>query len=457
VLPFQNMSPDPLDEYFADGMTEELISTMSKIEQFEVISRTSVMQFKKNPKPIKEVSRELEAGTVLEGSVRKSGDTLRVTVQMIDAARDRHTWSESYDTEVKDAFSIQSQISKAVAEELRVRIDPGDKARLEKKPTSSTEAYTLFLKGRYNLNLRTREGFRKAIDYFTEATRKDPDFARAYAALADCYVIQENWGYIKPEEAFAKYRTYTTKALELDESLADAHVSLAAILASKEWNVREAEREILRAIQLDPNSSTAHQRYGFSILGPQGRHEEAMSELTKAARLDPLTPIVSANIGDELQRTGHHAEAEEQYRSVLKDAPRFAYAHARLGLTLLKESKYEEAIDELQKSVQLSEDDTGLLPDLIYAYWTAGRKDDAERSLEKLELKSKQEFVSSVTLAKANASVGRNDRAIEQLRRAIDERSSQLRPNMNEPQFEQLRSDPRFQSMLVKVGVKNLG
>ena len=195
------MSPDPADEYFADGMTEELIMTMSKIEQFEVISRTSIMQFKKNPKSIKEVSRELDAGTVVEGSVRKSGENLRVSVQMIDPEKDRHVWAEIYDRQLKDVFSINSEISKAVSEELKVRILPGEKARLEKRPTGSGEAYALYLKGRYHLNKRTKEGFQKAIQYFTEATKQDPNFARAYVGLSGGYGIMENWGFLSPEES----------------------------------------------------------------------------------------------------------------------------------------------------------------------------------------------------------------------------------------------------------------
>ena len=448
------MSPDPADEYFADGMTEELIMTMSKIEQFEVISRTSIMQFKKNPKSIKDVSRELDAGTVLEGSIRKSGNSLRVTVQMIDPAKDRHVWAESYDRPLKDVFSIQSEISRAVADELKIRLLPGETAKLEMQPTGSTEAYTLYLKARYYLNERTREGCNKAVKYLTEATMKDPSFARAYVGLAHAYGILEIWGYVKPEEAFARITANVAKALEIDSSLGEAHVELASILVSREWKIEEAEREMRYAIQLDQNSSVAHQRLGFSILGPQGRHEEALSELREAARLDPLSPIIASNVGDEYLRAEEYADAEKEYKRVIEAAPRFAYAHSRLGLALLKESRPEEGVSQIQKARDLSENNPSIVADLVYALWTVGRRNEAEKLLSDLETRSEREYISNVTFAMAYAGMDRRDRAIEMLQKAVAERSNQVRANVHEPHFDRLRSDPRFQKILETVGIR---
>lgn len=427
--------------------------TMSKIEKFEVISRTSIMQFKKNPKSIKDVSRELDAGTVLEGSVRKSGNSLRVTVQMIDPEKDRHVWAESYDRPLKDVFSIQSEISRAVAEELKIRLLPGEKARLEKQPTGSTEAYTLYLKGRYYLNERTREGFNKAVQYFAEATVKDPSFARAYVGLAHAYGLLENWGYMKTEDAFARITSNVAKALEIDSSLGEAHVELSSLLASREWKIEEAERELRYAIRLDPNSSIAHQRLGFSILSPQGRHEEALSELREAARLDPLSFMIASNIGDAYCLAGKYADAENEYRRVTETAPRFAYAHSRLGLTLLKESRYEEGVSQIQKARDLAEDNPSIVADLVYALWTVGRRDKAEKLLSELETRSQREYISNVTFAMAYAGVDRKDRAIEMLEKAVAERSNQVRANVHEPHFDRLRSDPRFQNILKTIGI----
>lgn len=451
VMPFVNMSPDPNDEYFADGMTEELISTMSKLGRFEVISRTSVMQFKKNPKPIKEVSRELDAGTILEGSIRKSGSKLRVTVQMIDAARDRHLWVEEYDRELKDVFSIQSEISEAVAEELKIRILPAEKTRLERKPTEDPEAYNLYLKGRFFWNERTRDGLEKAFSYFTEATKRDPSFGRAYAGLADCLMVQEVWGFIKPSEG-GKRSIYVKKALELDESLAEAHVSLANVLGAKEWDMVGAERELRRAIELDPNYANAHHFYGFGILGPLGRLEESIEQLKLAEKLDPLSPIISCNVGDMLAQSGRLSEAEIQYRRVLESYPNFSYAHSRLGILLSKQLRHDEAISEIEKSIGLLGRLANSASDLIFAYRMAGRVDDMEKLLAKVEDAAQREYVSNVELAMAYGASGRSGKAMDFLERAAAEKSSQLRINLIEPHFDQLHRDPRFQKLLKEVG-----
>jgi TolB-like protein/Flp pilus assembly protein TadD len=453
VMPFVNMSPDPGDEYFADGMTEELISTMSKVGQFEVISRTSVMQFKKNPKPIREVSRELDAGTILEGSVRKSGSMLRVTVQMIDAARDRHLWAENYDRELKDAFSIQSEISKAVAEELKVRIFPNEKTRLEHRPTNDSEAYNLYLKGRFYWNERTRPGLEKATRYFTEATKRDPNFAHAYAGLADCLMIQEVWGFVSPRESHEKRAAYARKALELDESLAEAHVALAGILTTLDWDVEGGERELRRAIELNPNYAMAHHMYGFGILGTTGRLDESIAQLKQAEKLDPLSPVIASNLGDMLLLAGRITEAVDQYRRILDNNPDFAYAHSRLGLALSKQARHEEAIFEIEKSIDMLGRLANWAPDLILAYRVAGRKDDSEQLLAKLEQAAQREYVSNVELAMAYGASGRTEKAMEFLEKAAMERSSQLRINLTEPHFDQLHTDPRFQRLAKTIGV----
>ena len=302
--------------------------------------------------------------------------------------------------------------------------------------------------------MRTKEGFQKAIQYFTEATKQDPNFARAYVELSSGYGIMENWGLLSPEESFARMKAYTAKALELDDSLSEAHTELASILASKEWKLEQAEKEFRRAILLHPNSSDAHQRLAFIILGPLGRHQEALSALKEAARLDPLSPIIASNIGDEYQRAGEYPDAERQYRTVLENAPAFAYAHSRLGLVLLKQSRFEEAISEIRRARDLSPDSVSLQADLIHAYFTVGRRDEAEKLLAEVEHRATQEFVSNVDLAMANAAVGRNGEAFDLLEKAIAERSNQLRPNIHEPHFDRIRSDPRFQEILHTIGVK---
>jgi len=454
VLPFVSMSPDPNDEYFADGMTEELISTISKIGQLEVVSRTSVMQFKKNPKPIREVSRELDVGTVLEGSVRKAGEKLRVTVQMIDTSKDKHVWAESYDRELRDVFAIQSDIARQVADSLKVRVLPEENAMLVKKPTDSTGAYVLYLKGRYYWNERSKEGLQKAVQYFIEATKADPNYAKAYVGLADCYMIMESWGYVPPSEATPKRKLFATKALELDENLAESHMALAANLGSKEWDFEGAEREFRRAIELDPNLASAHHFLGYGILYPQRRLGESISELREAKRLDPLSPMIVANLGDNLLAAGKYQEAREQFESILEGGPNIAaYAHSRLGLLLLRQSRFGEGIIEIQKSLEQGPIDG--TADLIYAYSLASRKDDAERLLAELESKAKDAYVSNAIMALANAGAGHKERAMEFLNKAATERSNQLWVNMNEPHFDVLRSEPGFQELLKIIRAKD--
>jgi adenylate cyclase len=453
VLPFANMSSDPSDEYFADGMTEELISTMSKIEQLQVISRTSIMQFKKNPKPIPVVSGELNVGTILEGSVRKSGNKLRITVQMIDASKDRHLWSENYDRELEDVFAIQSEIAKQVSEALKLRILPAEQARLKREPTESKGAYLMYLKGRYYWNERTREGLEKAIRYLTEATKIDPDYAQAYAGLGDCYIVQENHGYLSAAEATTKLKLCANKALELDDSLAEAHVLLAVILLSKEWNFEKSEEEFKRAIMQNPSYATAHHFYSFGLLGPAGRYDEAISEMEEASRLDPLSPIISANLGDQFFIAGRYAEAESRYRNVLETWPNFEYARVRLGLVLLKQERFDEAVAMIQTAFDRL---SGLqwTSDLIYAFSLVGRKEEAKNLLSRLESKSGQEFVPNMDLALANAAAGLNERAIEFLEKAAAERSNMLWGNIPEPHFDGLRSDPRFQKLVTIISAR---
>ncbi|MFI5419326.1 MAG: adenylate/guanylate cyclase domain-containing protein [Nitrososphaerales archaeon] len=446
VLPFVNMSPDPTDEYFADGMTEELISTMSKVDQLQVISRTSIMQFKKNPKPVSEVSRELNSGTIIEGSVRKAGNRLRITVQMIDAAKDRHVWSESYDRELEDVFAIQSEIANKISDALKLRILPDEQAKLNRKPTEKKNAYLLYVKGRYYWNERSKEGIEKAIGYLTEAIKIDPNFALAYAGLGDCYIVSENHGFTSAAEATSQVKFCARKALELDDTLADAHVLLAVILVAKEWDFVRSEKEFRLAIKLNPSYATAHHFYAYGYLAPCGRYAEAISEMGEAKRLDPLSPIISANLGDMLFLARNYGEAEQEYRALLERWPNFEYARGRLGLTLMKQSRKEEAISEIQMWVEKRS--ITATPDLIYAYSFVGRNEEARELLIELESKSSQEYVPNMDLALANAAAGFNDRAIEFIEKAAAERSNMLWVNINEPHFERLRSDARFQKLL---------
>ena len=257
VLPFANISADGMDEYFADGLTEELISTMSKIHELSVISRTSAMHYKTRPKPIVEIGRELKAGTILEGSVRKSGNRVRITVQMVDAKQDKQIWAENYDREIQDIFAVQTDIAQRIAEALKIRLLPSEKKDIERRATESPGAHTLYLKGRYYWSERSKDGNDKAVKCFEEAVKLDPKFALAYAGLSDCYIIYGDYGWASPKEASSKAKEYATKAFEIDSRIAEAHTSLGWVYTTHEWMWQEAEKEFIKAMELKPSYATA--------------------------------------------------------------------------------------------------------------------------------------------------------------------------------------------------------
>ncbi len=450
VLPFANISPDPNDEYFADGMTEELISAISKIPELTVISRTSVMKYKDGRRSIQEIRPELKVGTMLEGSVRKAGMKVRISVQLIDANKEGHLWAENYNRELQDVFEVQSDIAHKVAESLKVRLLAKDAERVAKVPTANMEAYTLYLKGRYFWNERTLEGLNKAIRYFEEAIKHDSEYALAYAGLADCYIILENWSFLRPQEAAPKVMEYSKKALEIDDMLAEAHTSMAVVW-SYFWEWERAESEFKRAIELNPNYATAHHWYGHGFLESHKRYGEAIRELKQAQQLDPLSTIIATNLGDALFAAGRLGEAIDQYRRVIQTDPDFAYAHSRLGMALVVTSAFEDAIAEVEKSWSLSQENVETKAILAYAYSAAGRTEDAEKILEEMKEIAKTRYVSPALFAEVCSALGKRDKAFEWLDRAAEARSSTLVMNLSEPQFDPLRLDPRFRRLIQRI------
>ncbi len=453
VLPFSNMSPDPSDEYFADGITEELIATISKIREVSVVSRTSMMQYRKNPKPIRDVAEELRAGTILEGSVRKAGNKVRVTVQLVDAAQDKHEWAESYDRGLEDIFAIQSDISQNVAEVLKVQLLANERQRLQNIPTRSVEAYTLFLKGRNCLNERTQQGFEKAIRYFEEAIKRDPEYASAHSGLSDCYHLLESWGFLRPQVAWPKAMEHAVKALEMDDSLAEAHASMAISLSYAKWDWKGSEREYRRAIDLNPSYATAHHWYAVHLLQTQRRWSEAIREVKKAEKLDPFSSIIATNTGRILFLAGQRDEGIGQFRHALELNPEFAYAHAELGKALVSMSSIDEGTAEIEKALELAPENIWTRADLAYAYMAASRKTDAERILRELKEISNQRYVPGTAIAGVYATLDEKDLAFEWLDKAVEDSTSTLPENMNEPMFEGLRKDPRFHKLLERVGL----
>ncbi len=450
VLPLSNISPDPQDEYFADGMTDEVISTVSKINGLEVISRTSVMQFKKTTKSVRDVSRELGVGTILEGSVRKSGNKLRVSVQIIDAARDKHLWSNSYDREMRDVFEIQSDIAENVADSLKLQLLGEKKAEIKKETTRDVDAYSMYLKGRFYWNERTPDSNRKAMEYFELAIKRDPKFAMAYVGLADGLLIQMDQGYVEPKEALSRCRSLVERALRIDDTLAEAHATLANLL-DDEWDWAQAEREYKRAIKINPNLARAYHWYSI-FLGFLGRFEEALDQVRIAHRLDPVSTIVNLNIGLRLAEMGRLEEGEEQLRKTIALDPGFGLAHVHHGQVLVSMSRFDEGISELQKGFEiLGGNNAWGVAFLGYSHALNGNRSKTMEFREKIKDAAQVGFVPSALFAVLDFILGENDKAYAEMKRAFDEKSNALPYIRVFPLFRLIQADPRIKVLLDRM------
>ncbi len=455
VLPFANISPNPSDEYFSDGLTEELIATLSRIKSLGVIARTSIIRYKGLTKPVVEIGRELNVGTVLEGSVRVAGKKLRITAQLIDAGTEEHLWSETYDRNLEDAFTIQSEIAKRITRALKVRVLQSETLRLEKKATGIPEAYPLYLKGRHSLNTRTEKGLKDAIQKFESSIKRDPKFALAYTGLADAYSILASYSleYVPPKEGFPKAKTAAEKALSLDDHLAEAHASLGLVKFYYEWDWNGAEAEFKKALELNPGYAQAHQYYA-DFVKSFGRFDEALGEMKKALTLDPLSYSINTGIGHVLYLSRQYDLAIDQYRKVVESDPSFVPARLWFGRPYMQKGMFKEAIQQSEEAVKLSNEGTVSLATLGQAYASAGNDGDAGKILDRLLERSKKQYVPSYWIALVQMSMGNKDEAFAWLERAYSERSSWLVWANVEPRFDALRPDPRFESLLSRIGFK---
>ena len=455
VLPFANISPSSSDEYFSDGMTEELIATLSRIKSLGVIARTSIIRYKGLTKPVVEIGRELNVGTVLEGSVRVAGKKLRITAQLIDAGTEEHLWSETYDRDLEDALTIQTDIAKRIARALRVRVLQSETLRLEKKATGIPEAYSLYLKGRHSLNTRTEKGLKDAVQKFESSIKRDPKFALAYTGLADAYSILASYSleYVPPKEGFPKAKTAAEKALSLDDHLAEAHASLGLVKFYYEWDWNGAEAEFKKALELNPGYAQAHQYYA-DFVKSFGRFDEALEEMRKALVLDPLSYSINTGIGHVLYLSRQYDLAIDQYRKVVESDPSFIPARLWFGRPYLQKGMFEEAIEQVEEAVKLSHETTVSLATLAQAFAAAGRIADAKKVLDKLLTRGTEQYVPSYWIALVYTSMGNKDEAMKYLERAFLERSSWLVWANVEPRFDALRSDERFASLLARIGFK---
>jgi len=443
VLPFANISRDPDDEYFADGMTEEVISSVSRLKGLRVIARTSVMRYKGTKKPIAEIGRELNVGSLLEGSVRKAGDRIRITVQLVEASSEEPRWSEEYDREVKDVFAIQSDIAEKVAGALQAQAHGGIGGATERRATSSPEAYLYYLRGRQFWNKRTLDSLKKATQCFESAIKIDPDYAGAYSGLADAYASMALFEFMAPVEAYPRAKEAVERSLSLDANSAEGHTSMALVKFQYDWDWGGCEEEFRKAIVINPNYAPAHHFFA-DYLKAMGRFDEALREIGKAQELDPLSLPISAGLGHVLYLSRQYDKAIEQYRKAVELDPGFMQTHVWFGRPYLEKGMYAEALAELETGVRLSGKSTLALAMLGHGLASAGRRKEALEILETLRERSKEQYVPAYWIAVVYNGMKDREQVIVWLRKAFKERSSWLVWANVEPRFEWLRKDPDF-------------
>jgi len=464
VLPLVNLSRDPEQEYFADGMTEELITDLSKIGSLKVISRTSVMRYKDAKKPLPQIGRELGVEGVIEGSVQRVGDRVRISAQLIYAPSDTHLWAESYDRDLHDVLKLQGEVAQVIANEVNAKVTPQEQARLAGNRPIDPEAHQAYLEGRYYWNKRTEEGIRKAIGYFHQAIDKDPNYALAYTGLADSYLVLGVYSSAPWQETYRQAEAAATKALEIDDNLAEAHAALAVTRAGEQWDLRGALLEFARAIELDPNYATGHQWYA-EYLVCLGDSDKAIAEIRRARELDPLSLVINSSYGYILFEAGRYDDAAVQARKTLEIDANFYLGHQLLADVYEQRDRFEEAIAEHQKAATLAgetADEAGrraLLLSTAYAsdgakgYWEERLKLAMKDAKQSKDLPYTLSDSSPYELAILNARAGRNEVAIGLLQKAFDQRDYGLYLLKTAPALDGLRSDPRVVSLMLRIGV----
>ncbi|HKV61268.1 MAG TPA: winged helix-turn-helix domain-containing protein [Candidatus Acidoferrum sp.] len=452
VLPLESLSNDPSQDYFADGMTDELISDLGQISALRVISRTSVMAYKHARKPLPQIARELNVDAIVEGTVLRSGDQVRITAQLIDASADKHLWSQSYEGELRDTLALQSKVAKAIADQIQINLNPREQAALKSAKVVNPEAYVSYLKGRYFWNKRSAESLKVALAYFNQAIDEDPTYAQAYSGLSDTYALLGDWQYavMTTKEALPKAKAAAVKALELDSSLGEAHNSLAFCLDGFDWNFDSAGKEFLRAIELNPGYASAHHWYAWH-LALLHRYDEALAEMRKAESLDPLSLVINADLAELLALAHSYDESIQQSRKTIEMDPNFGLAHNHLGQAYLQKHMYPEAIAELQKAVELSRSGPTCMANLARADAASGNRSEAEKLLSDLKKRSSPGYSHGSEIAVIYASLGDANQAMNWLEKGYQERFNPgvlLRPGLDP-----LRSDPRFQDLVRRIGL----
>ena len=456
VLPLENLSHDPDNAYFAEGMQDEILTRLAKIADLKVISRTSTQKYKNAPDNLREIAKQLGVGNVLEGSVQRSGDAVRVNVQLINALNDTHLWGDVYERKLTDIFAVESDIAKRIADTLQAKLTGAEMQLIAAQPTTDLTAYELYLKGRSLWSKRGGENLRQAIGFYEQAIARDPKYALAYSGLAEAYVLLPAYTTTAPQDAYPTAKAAALKALQLDEKLTEAHTALGLLLCSGDLDMAGSISEFQRAIALNPNYATAHQWYGNGPLLALGRFEEAIAEGKRAIELDPLSPIINADLGQNLYDARRYDEAIAQLRKTLEIDPTFYFAHYNLGMALQLKGDVPAAIAEYTKAQQLS-DDLFVQVLLAAAKAQSGDKDAAIQMLAELEELSQHRYVPEYPRTLLYLSLGNRDEAIRRLEQAIaDHESLTITMIKTDPKLDPLRGDPRFEALVQKaVGLEH--
>ena len=451
VLPFDNLSRDPDNAYFAEGVQDEILTRLAKVADLKVISRTSTQHFKSVPENLPQIAKQLGVTNILEGSVQKVKDQVRVNVQLINALTDAHLWAEIYDRKLTDLFSVESEIAKTIADTLQAKLTGSETAAMSNKPTENPEAYELYLKGRFFWNKRTGQDLKTACDYFQQAIAVDPHYATAYAGLAESYILIPLFDAGSPQDYFPKAKAAAERAIELQETSAEAHTALGLLFCFSDVNFAQSEKEFKRAIELNPNYATAHHWFGNALLVALGRFNEAISENKRAVELDPLSLIINADLGSTFMLARQYDQAIAQLQRTLTLDNKFGYTHWNLGQALYLKGDTAAAIAEYQKARTL-DDDPQIVALLGRAYADTGQRDQALELVRQLEARATQQFVRGYLMALVYIGLGDKTKAIDYL-----EREYQNHDNIDtawiraDPMLDPLRGDPRFEALADKI------
>jgi serine/threonine protein kinase/Tfp pilus assembly protein PilF len=455
ILPFVNATADPNMEYLSDGITESLINNLSRLPHMKVMSRSSVFRYKGKETDVQMIGRELGVEAVLTGRVMQREDGLSISIELVDARDNSHIWGEQYNRKLSDILAVQEAISREVSEKLRVQLTGEEQKRLSKPATQNPEAYQLYLKGRYYLSKRTDEGLKKAIDYFNQTIEKDSSYALAYSGLADSNMYLLRLGFLhdlSPKEVYLRAKLSATKALEIDDNLAEAHTSLALVKMEYEWDWPGSEGEFTRALELNPNEAEAHHQYSH-YLTAVGRTHESLVESLRALELDPLSLPLNAHLGWHYLYARQYDQAVEQCRKTSEMDPNYPQAHDFLAGAYEQKGMYEEAITEFQKAINLSGDSSHIKAELGHAYAIAGKGEEALKIIDELKGPSKETYISPYDVAAIYVGLGQKDQAFEWLQKASEDRSDWLRYLKVDPRLDPLRLDPRFADLVRRVGL----